>query len=128
MRRLAPLMAAALMAVACVQAGDDDPSTTPLPTAPSPVVSSPSTAQQVDANSFPTRWPIKHVVFLIKENRTFDHLFGRFPGARGVTVGMDDGVERRLERGTDQATYEDIPHCYNCALAAWNRGAMDGFN
>ena len=38
----------------------------------------------MDADAFPTRWPIKHVVFLIKENRTFDHLFGTFPGARGV--------------------------------------------
>ena len=41
---------------------------------------------------------------------------------------MDHGVERPLTRGTDQATYEDIPHCYECALAAWNGGAMDGFN
>src|SRR5687767_15855965 len=106
MRRLAPLMAAAaLLAVGCV-GGDDGRIVTPLPTAPSPSVTNPSAAQQIDANAFPTRWPIKHVVFLIKENRTFDHLFGRFPGARGVTVGMDDGVERRLERGTDQRSEE----------------------
>ena len=30
---------------------------------------------------------IKHIVFLIKENRTFDSLFGLFPGADGATSG-----------------------------------------
>jgi phospholipase C len=82
----------------------------------------------VDATSFPTRWPIKHVVFLIKENRTFDNLFGTFPGADGASTGMDDGVERPLFRGTEGRTYDDIPHCYDCAIEAWNHGLMDGFN
>ncbi len=81
-----------------------------------------------DASSLRTRWPIKHVVFLIKENRTFDNLFGTFPGANGTRVGMDRGVERPLLRGTDQATGEDIPHCYPCALEAWDHGRMDGFD
>src|SRR5687768_11888167 len=31
---------------------------------------------------------IDHVVFIVKENRTFDHLFGRFPGADGATTGL----------------------------------------
>ena len=35
---------------------------------------------------------------------------------------MDHGVERPLVRGTD-GDHEDIPHCYACALAAWNGGA-----
>jgi len=30
----------------------------------------------VDATRFPTRFPIKHVVFIVKENRTFDQMFG----------------------------------------------------
>ena len=127
MRRFALLIVVTVVAVACVDAGSDEASRSPLPTAPSPVVSSPSAAQEVDEDVFETRWPIKHVVFLIKENRTFDHLFGRFPGARGVTVGMDDGVERPLVRGTDGATDADVPHCYDCALLAWNGGKMDGF-
>ncbi len=67
-------------------------------------------------------------MFLIKENRTYDHMFGTFPGGNGVTVGMDQGVERPLVRGTDGRTPGDIPHCYQCALAAWNDGAMDGFD
>jgi len=67
-------------------------------------------------------------MFPIKENRTFDNLFGTFPGADGVSVGMDQGVLRPLVRGTDGRTSRDIPHCYRCAFAAWNEGAMDGFN
>jgi len=81
---------------------------------------------RVDANRFRTRWPIKHVVFVIKENRTFDTMFGRFPGANGVTVGDDQGHERPLTRGLDKLP-EDINHCYPCALQAWDHGKMDKF-
>ena len=38
---------------------------------------------QLDA----ARAHLKHVVFIVKENRTFDTLFGRFPGADGDTEG-----------------------------------------
>src|SRR4029453_6589947 len=51
---------------------------------------------RIDATAFTTRWPIKHVVFVIKENRTFDNLFGLFPGADGATSGMDQGIARPL--------------------------------
>src|ERR1700758_112211 len=50
----------------------------------------------VNANAFTTRTPIKHVVFIVKENRTFDDLFGAFPGANGVSFGMDMGTRRPL--------------------------------
>ncbi len=33
------------------------------------------------------RQKIKHVIFIVKENRTFDHMFGLFPGANGATAG-----------------------------------------
>lgn len=89
----------------------------PMGTAPDPV----------DAAAFDTAWPIKRVVYVIKENRTFDHLFGRFPGVNGVTVGMDRGVERALTPATRGALAEDIEHCYECSIAAWNEGRMDGF-
>lgn len=88
-----------------------------------------STPATVGPAGSETRWPIKHVVFLIKENRTFDNLFGTFPGADGVSVGMDAGTPRPLTAGTDGSIgTEDIPHCYTCSRQAWNHGAMDGFN
>jgi phospholipase C len=33
------------------------------------------------------------VIFIVKENRTFDHYFGKYPGADGTTV-------RKLLNGT----------------------------
>jgi phospholipase C len=43
---------------------------------------------------------IQHVVFIIKENRSFDEYFGQFPGANGVGVG---------EISTGQATICPTP-------------------
>src|SRR6187200_2340272 len=74
-------------------------STSAGPTSPAPPTSSPTVV--ITGGGSGTLWPIKHVVFLIKENRTFDNLFGTFPGANGVTVGMDHGTRRPLTRGTD---------------------------
>jgi phospholipase C len=133
---LIALTAGALVAAACTARASDEataPSTATATSSASPTLPPAETGggpgpDVVDAAAFPTRWPIKHVIFLIKENRTFDNLFGTFPGADGASVGMDRGVERPLIKGTDGATYDDIPHCYECALAAWNHGAMDGFN
>jgi len=113
------------MAAACVQAettsqrwtvtavGTPDPYDEPTP---------------VDAAAFETRWPIKHVVFLIKENRSFDNLFGTFPGVDGATSANDAGTIRPLSPGEDQRQLEDVEHCRQCGLDAVNDGSMDGFN
>ena len=114
----AALTALALLSAAC---GDDLPEWDPLPpldygTAPEPF----------DGSALETATPIKHVVFVIKENRTFDNMYGRFPGANGVTVGMDQGEPRTLTQAPDELP-TDIKHCYECSLMAWNEGEMDGF-
>jgi phospholipase C len=90
----------------------------PMGTAPDPV----------EASAFDTMTPIKRVIYLIKENRTFDHMFGLLPGVDGASTGMDDGVERPLTPATRGALEADIDHCYDCAIEAWNEGKMDGFN
>jgi phospholipase C len=121
------MLALALVAAACdgeAPASEGSASPTPLP---SPSVITTGQPDAFDATALETSFPIKHVVFLIKENRTFDNLFGTFPGANGVTVGVDRGAPRPLVRGTDDRLPGDIPHCYPCAIAAWNDGAMDGF-
>ena len=126
-RALLGLVAVGSIAVACTRSSDPAaPSDSPNISATPTVSSSP--AHTVDATSFTTTTPIKHVVFLVKENRTFDNLFGTFPGADGVTVGMDHGTRRALTRGTDGRVPGDIPHCYWCSILAWNHGAMDGFD
>src|SRR6266550_3491790 len=117
-------IALALIAACTAQASDTPPGQPNISATPTVA---PLPPRVVNANAFTTRTPIKHVVFLIKENRTFDNLFGTFPGANGQTWGMDYGVSRPLTRGTDQRAH-DIPHCYPCALAAYDGGRMDGFN
>lgn len=94
-----------------------------VPAAPLDLGTSPP---RVDAFAYQTRWPIKHVIFVIKENRTFDNMFGRFPGANGATSGLDDGERRPLTPAPDELAH-DIEHCYECALEAYSGGAMDGF-
>src|SRR5438128_1423661 len=34
------------------------------------------------------RAKIQHIVFIVKENRSFDNYFGTFPGADGATTGV----------------------------------------
>jgi phospholipase C len=119
-------MGVALAMVACTaRAPDSQPGHLAVSGTPTVV---PLTPRFVNANASTTRTPIKHVVFLVKENRTFDNLFGTFPGANGVTVGMDNGSRRPLIRGTDGRLPSDIPHCYRCAIQAWDNGKMDGFD
>src|SRR5262245_21771320 len=70
---------------------------------------------------------IKHVVFLIKENRTFDTLFGTFPGADGATTGqLCDGSTVRLRRAADRT--DDVEHRFIPALRAINGGKMNCFD
>ena len=97
------------------------------------VVSSPVPAGSRQDQTAPdagpvTTTPIKHVIYLIKENHTFDNLFGRFPGADGVRFGMDHGVRVPLRRGLNQMMPGDLPHCFRCAIGAYDGGRMDGFH
>lgn len=73
------------------------------------------------------RRKIKHFVFLVKENRTFDTLFGRFPGADGATVGKTcDGRTVPLRRAGDKTQGPD--HSFVGGLTAINGGGMNCFD
>jgi phospholipase C len=54
-----------------------------------------------------TRWPIKRVLYLMLENRSFDNLFGRFPRARGTSVGTRWGQEVPLVHDTSPTSADD---------------------
>ena len=72
------------------------------------------------------RKKIKHVVFLIKENRTFDTLFGTFPGADGATQGHAcDGETMTLARARDRTP--DLPHSFADGITVIDGGKMDCF-
>jgi phospholipase C len=72
-------------------------------------------------------WPIEHVVIIIKENRSFDHLFGSFPGVNGaVDVGISNGREIPLTPAVNVMPI-DLPHHWNDGQKDINGGKMDGF-
>jgi phospholipase C len=72
------------------------------------------------------RQKIKHIVFLIKENRTFDSMFGTFPGANGATQGTKcDGTVVPLADAAD--VVDDLPHHFADAIEVMNGGQMNCF-
>jgi len=71
---------------------------------------------------------IRHIVFVVKENRTFDNYFGTFPGADGATTGrLSTGRVIPLGHAPD-VTPHDIDHSYQAAVEAIDGGAMDKFD
>ncbi|MGZ4108226.1 MAG: phospholipase C [Actinomycetota bacterium] len=73
-----------------------------------------------------TRWPIKRVVYVMLENRSYDNLFGRFPGSRGSRTGVLYGKEVPL-RDCPQWLPGDLPHDRSAFLNDVNGGKYDGF-
>jgi phospholipase C len=72
--------------------------------------------------------PIDKVVFIVKENRTFDNLFGRFPGADGARFAqMSTGERIPITRAPD-AYPHDIGHDFFSGIVAVNGGKMNGFD
>jgi phospholipase C len=70
---------------------------------------------------------IKHIVFIVKENRTFDTMFGQFPGADGTRTGeMCNGKTVKLKPAGDTAL--DVPHSFTAGLTAINGGRMNCFD
>jgi phospholipase C len=70
--------------------------------------------------------PIKHIIFFIKENRTFDDYFGTYPNANGATTATSaDGKAIPLAHQKDQIP--DIDHSSEGAFMAYDGGKMDMF-
>lgn len=88
-----------------------------------PVVA-PTATRAVEAAD--TRWPIKRVVYVMPENRSFDNIYGSFPGARGATTGVKFGQEVPLTP-SPQWLPGDLPHDRAAFLNSVNGGAYDGF-
>lgn len=72
---------------------------------------------------------IRHTVFIMKENRTFDHYFGQFPGANGATSGTTStGQTIPLARVVNPANLANLCNGWLCALQAMDGGRMDAFD
>ncbi len=87
--------------------------------------------------------PIKHVVIVIQENRSFDDLFATFPRADGTKVGkaaaMPPAIRQSCRSPITKSTSVplkevplaaglDIDHIYHGYLKELDHGKMDGFD
>jgi phospholipase C len=91
---------------------------------------------------------IEHVIFLMQENRSFDHYFGTYPGVRGFDdhpAGDLANFAQRWPANIDKAPIGtllpfhldtanqraectfDLSHMWTAQHESWNNGAMDGF-
>jgi phospholipase C len=78
------------------------------------------------------RSPIKHVVFILKENRSYDQYFGQFPGADGATTAKcwtSSGGQRTIDplTSTPDPMNIDLNHSPDTFNVDLHNGAMDGF-
>ena len=123
---------AAMLAAACTSAsgltgptpsGTAGPSGTPSP--------GPNLSQLEQAKEH-----LKHLVFIVQENRSFDHYFGTFPGAEGIpmrngkpTVCVPDPIAGRCVRPyhTTEQLQEGGPHGQRHSELDVDGGKMDGF-
>ena len=99
------LMFVALSLPLCAQSGDSSP-----------------------ASSLPSGFSnIQHIVFIIKENRSFNNYFGTFPGAVGATTcKVSNGQTITLGHTPDRV--RDMGHNWSDAVTAIDSGKMDKFD
>ncbi|PZS08514.1 MAG: hypothetical protein DLM70_02550 [Chloroflexi bacterium] len=72
--------------------------------------------------------PIQHIIIMDKENRSFDSMFGRFPGANGTTS-FTNAKGRRLSLNHQPDTLlMDVAHSHGEAVKAVDGGRMDRFS
>src|SRR4030088_2573135 len=72
--------------------------------------------------------PIQHIIIMDKENRTFDNLFGMFPGANGATTYKDPNGNVHPLNHQPNKLANDISHTHNAAIRAYDNGKMDKFS
>jgi phospholipase C len=85
---------------------------------------------------------VKHVVFLMQENRSFDHYFGTMPGVKGFDDTTNRGAFTQNWPGGSQPTLlpfhmntktedaectYDLSHSWSAEHASTNHAAMDSF-
>jgi phospholipase C len=71
---------------------------------------------------------IQHIVFILKENRSFDNYFGTFPGADGATSGVISTGELMPLQRTPDRTSRDLGHEWPDTHLAMDGGKMDRFD
>ncbi|HLJ65735.1 MAG TPA: alkaline phosphatase family protein [Chloroflexota bacterium] len=71
---------------------------------------------------------IQHVIIVVKENRSFDSVFGTFPGANGSRTFKDPNGRIHPLNHQPISLSRDIDHTYDAAKEAYNNGQMNDFS
>ncbi|HJT55370.1 MAG TPA: alkaline phosphatase family protein [Ktedonobacteraceae bacterium] len=88
----------------------------------------PGAASRLTAAASQKAIPLQHIVFMVKENHTFDNYFGTFPGADGATTYTDHkGVVHPLNHQPDRL-FQDILHDHAAFLTGYDHGRLDNFS
>jgi phospholipase C len=79
--------------------------------------------------------PIKHIVLVVQENRTFNNLFAGFPGVKTTKTGEElvkqgsQYVKEPIKLAeTSLLVKGNLSHIYAAYQTGYQSGAMDGFN
>ena len=97
-------------------------------------VTSPSGSNPTLLGQQVTGSPIRHVIVVVQENRTFDNLFassvlargGPYPGADASQTAIVNGAEIQL-KAVPLENPGDPSHTHLSLLDEWDHGKMDGF-
>ncbi len=99
--------------------------------ASSPAASPASSSSPASASMPAGLEKIQHFVFIMQENRSFDHYFGTYPGANGIPQGVAEKDPKDGKMVTPFHDTSDInrggPHDWDNAQGAINNGKMDGY-
>jgi phospholipase C len=82
-----------------------------------------------------TALPIKNIVVIMQENRSFDHYFGRMTQFGHAVDGIPAGYTNPTGTGATAAPAHapttcispDVPHSWSAIHSEWDNGKMDGF-
>ena len=97
----------------------------------------PAAQQGMTRKSSSPSSPIKHVVIIVQENRTFNDFFATYPGGDGTIIGKvkaEPNCTPPIQQGTIPLTKanlvvrKDLDHKYSGYQTARDKGQMDGFD
>ena len=97
-----------------------------------------STATGVGDTAPPGADKLEHLIFIVQENRSFDHYFGTYPGANGIPTNPDGSFavcipdtyqEDKCVKPyvTRSIEFDGGPHDHSSAVTDIDGGKMDGF-
>lgn len=71
---------------------------------------------------------IKHIIFIIKENHTFDSYFGEFPGVDGTKWGYTSTSPNPIRLRPAADKIPNFRHTWQAAHTDYDQGFMDAFD